>query len=625
MPQLEHPTQRGADGELCLPVLSKPDVPSSKQVWEDRINVLSKLPGVNEQSLRQVGRDIDCGVKVEFSSTPPPHRAYNNTFSFTTNAVACAQRLDEYMSISALRWASLPPPPGGYPYIQPLHAVIKSGKKPRVCVDLGRNFNDYLTDKPFKMSGIRDAVHLSSRVKGPVWYVKMDISACFLSFPVHPEDIPYFRCKAPNGKVLEFLSMVFGSKPAPYICTRLLDVISSELVDMGVDHVRYLDDFLLIATTREAAIECAVVAASIIKKFGLALSPEKTEGPSQELEFLGIVIDSRTRTLSISKKRKKELLDILTSFSSRIRASVSKIQSLLGKLAFAAQVLPGAKPFTRRIIDVIRGRHHRAMVDLDEPFQLDVSHWKSNIESWNGTQRWRADFSSPVVFGSDASTEGFGYGLESVPASVLQRLPAHMAPGNIRVGVWSGSNGDAARQRTHRRIQWGEMFCTLAAATEYGGYLKDQHVVFVVDNDSDVGVINRQSSRNPDVCCLLRSLCRLSLHHNFSFSAVHRKGDENALMDWASRPSVHRFSLSSSSAAEHVRASRSVVGQTVKGNSHTHSSLLESSYSTLASSIPCTYPPLLTHTSATLVNSRCVRPRSQRKTGAGGVLQSSGW
>jgi hypothetical protein len=211
------------------------------------------------------------------------------------------------------------------------------------------------------------------------------------------------------------------------------------------------------------------------------------------------------------------------------------------------------------------------------------------------------------VFGSDASTEGFGYGLESAPPAVVPLLPHNLRPGNIRAGVWSRSNGDSFRQQSSSTIAWGEMFCTVAAAAEYGDGLRDQHVVFVIDNESDVCVINRQRSREPRVCGLLRSLCDLSLKHNFSFTAVHRPGVDNSLMDWASRPSLHRFDLTPSAARSHV-----VRAKTGIALSHTPTT-------------PPSHPALLFPLTVRFVNSRCIAFEEMRPELATSNNAFGGW
>ena len=45
--------------------------------------------------------------------------------------------------------------------IQPLHVIIKAGKKPRLVIDLSRNLNDHLEYEYFQYSCVDDAVEAS--------------------------------------------------------------------------------------------------------------------------------------------------------------------------------------------------------------------------------------------------------------------------------------------------------------------------------------------------------------------------------------------------------------------------------------------------------------------------------
>jgi hypothetical protein len=371
----------------------------------------------------------------------------------------------------------------------------------------------------------------------------LDISSCFLSFPVHPDDLEFYIVQA-AGDFYQFICLAFGHKSAPYIVTLLLNVVSSTLSDAGIEHSRYLDDFWIVGSSQNRAAACKYKAAKILCDAGLALALEKEEGPSQCLEYLGIIIDAITRTVRISAARLLELTTLLSDFQQRVWSSRTSLESLLGKLSFAAQVLPGARPFLRRIIDTIRSRP-TGRIRLPGSFRSDVKYWLKHLTSWNGLAQWRRPVRTPFVFGSDASTSGFGYGLESAPTA--PDLPASKQPGTVRVGLWSWSAGHAVRQSRSDTIQWGELFSPLAAVAEYGELLADSHIIFVIDNESDVHILNRNRTRDPDLSVLLRSICDAALQHNFSFKAVHRSGIKNELMDWSSRPDLHRFAATSPS------------------------------------------------------------------------------
>ena len=523
--------------------MAAPRVEEARAVWLSRLAKLRALPDVDHALLDEVEGWTRTGVKSVFPRGPPAVRRRKNTSAFNRHQGVCMERLSVYRDMGALRELAGPLPPGAH--VQPLHAVVKEGKKARVCVDLSFNFNDHIPDRTFRMSSVQEGVDMALLVRSQVgrnaWFVKLDVSSCFLSFPIHEDDRKFFYCEA-GGDFYQFVSLVFGRKDAPRVVTMLLDVVSSAMTDEGVAHVRYLDDFLLVATTEGRAWACAHVAAGLLVDFGLALSLPKVEGPLQRIEFLGIILDSCKQTLEISGSRQEELLGLLRSASTRRRSSLRRLESLLGKLSFAATVLPGARPFTRRIIDMVKAaKRTKGKVVLTADFRSDVRYWRDHVARWNGRASWRAPSTEPVVFASDASTSGFAYGLESCPAELERALPPRFKVGAVRAGVWSAERGDAARQSSSSEIQWGEFFCPLAAAVEYGALLGGQHLVFVVDNDSDVAVINRMRSREPRVAGLLRALCDVALKHNFTFAAVHRAGADNVLMDWASRPEFHRF------------------------------------------------------------------------------------
>ena len=169
-------------------------------------------------------------------------------------------------------------------------------------------------------------------------------------------------------------------------------------------------------------------------------------------------------------------------------------------------------------------------------------------------------------------------------------LEPDFQPGATRCGVWSALNGDAQRQQRSAAIQWGEFFCPTAAAVEFAGRLANSHVVFVIDNSSDVAIINRQRTRDPRVAGLLRLVCDVALRHNFTFTAVHRSGESNVLMDWASRPSLHKFAPRPSPPLQLPQ--QQGFSATLGGGGLCSSPLL--------------FPPFLSPTRITLLNNRCL-------------------
>ena len=95
-------------------------------------------------------------------------------------------------------------------------------------------------------------------------------------------------------------------------------------------------------------------AEAVISAFGLVVNPDKTEGPAQRIAFLGIMLDSVSQTLSCTPERLQELRDLLSQAERSPSIKLSALRSLIGKLSFASQVLSGARPFMRRMMDLLQ-------------------------------------------------------------------------------------------------------------------------------------------------------------------------------------------------------------------------------------------------------------------------------
>ena len=513
-----------------MPRATIPD-PACQSQWISTLDSMSSHPSVDQSTLPEIRLAITQGIRLPFLSIPPP-LAYRNTPSVYLHIDAVRTRLQEYIEFGALRKLPCAPSPMR---VQPLHVVLRSGRKPRLVIDLSRNLNSFLPHEPFSYTSVEDAIDSSA---AHCYYGKMDLSNCFLSFPIHPDFLQYFVFEL-DGDYFQFTCMPFGLAPAPRICTLLLSVISFHFTQLSIPHVRYLDDFLFVGPSAELVRQYLSTAAQLFRQYGLVVNPDKTEGPSQVISFLGIQIDSVHRTLSCTPDRLTELRSLIESTLSRRTIRRRQLRSLLGKFSFAAQVLPGARPFMRRMIDMCWCRQDFDKMRLAAGFQADLYYWHRYLQQWNGTQTWRV--AAPIVMVSDASLQGFGFYLESVPSDFdCTTLPSLLQPGSGFMGFYSACHSSYCS--SHRSISWCELFAVLYAAHAIAPYARNRSVTFVVDNSTDVSIINRQSTRSPRLAVLLRALYDLSVRYNFRISAVHRAGDLNVLADFLSRPSLHHFS-----------------------------------------------------------------------------------
>ncbi len=100
------------------------------------------------------------------------------------------------------------------------------------------------------------------------------------------------------------------------------------------------------------------------------------DGPSNKIVFLGIEIDTLAVNFSLSAAKCAQFLQLLQEFKTKSRISKRQLESLIGKLNWAAQVVQGGRTFLHRLFD-IKGQLKRSQhkVRLDETCKADIEWW----------------------------------------------------------------------------------------------------------------------------------------------------------------------------------------------------------------------------------------------------------
>ena len=461
---------------IRINALRRPNIPGTRANWLSQISRLADL-GADAEFTSSAASNVTHGVDPGLFTRPRPG-SWPNSSSIDKNFPACKQRFDEYRAIRCLEKLSAPPR-----ICHPLLAIVKPGKKPRLCLDLSRGFNEFVMKRTFKYLSVESAVAWSSP---GCWYYKLDLSSCFLSFPLTKEasDMMAFKFGPDYWK---FTNMPFGLASAPRLVSALLDVVSAKLHDEGIIMVRYLDDFLGICASEQAALACMARTAQVLREFGLMVNPDKTEGPSQGIEFLGLWLDSIAQAVSVPEDKLAEAKDLLRSFSTRSSASRKSILSLIGKLSFVASVLPAARPFLRFLLDSAPGFRRR----LPAGFKDDVTLWLKFLDTWNGTRKWSLQ-QEPLVLASDASTQGMGFVVEQAPASINAVLPVELRQGAATGCQWSDAH---ARLRSSKHIAEAELLAPVTFALA-GGRPSSPRLARGIRPGQCCGSLHHQSPEN---------------------------------------------------------------------------------------------------------------------------------
>ena len=213
------------------------------------------------------------------------------------------------------------------------------------------------------------------------------------------------------------------------------------------DH-HYLDHYIIVAQPGSPRCQAQLVAfEEECTELGVTLAPEKTEGPTTKLVFLGIEVDSVTGRLSLPADKLARLRSELQCWVSRRACRRHELESLVGVLQNAAKVIRPGRTFVRRMIDLLKGpRRPHYFIRLNQQFRADLYWWRTFAETWNGVALFPPPPAPTVEFASDAS-------------------------GSWGCGAWCGEQWWQWQwpMECSRGIAFKELFAVVVSAAVWGG------------------------------------------------------------------------------------------------------------------------------------------------------------
>ncbi|KAM9972521.1 hypothetical protein ACTFIW_006064 [Dictyostelium discoideum] len=293
----------------------------------------------------------------------------------------------------------------------------------RPVLDLKR-LNTYINNQSFKMEGIKN---LPSMVKQGYYMVKLDIKKAYLHVLVDPQYRDLFRFVW-KGSHYRWKTMPFGLSTAPRIFTMLLRPVLRMLRDINVSVIAYLDDLLIVGSTKEECLSNLKKTMDLLVKLGFKLNLEKSVlEPTQSITFLGLQIDSVSMKLLVPKEKKKSVIKEIRNFLKLDCCSPRKLAGLKGKLIALKDAVIPFRLYTRRTNKFHSQCLTLANGDCDQSFPIpqdvksEILHWLTVLNQWNGKEISLFP-SYDYVLTTDASESGAG---------------ATLKKGNKTIKTWS--------------------------------------------------------------------------------------------------------------------------------------------------------------------------------------------
>ncbi len=489
--------------QVCLP-LHDTMIPLSHFLheWE-------RLPGVSLWVLRT----IRTGYTLQFGKNPP---RFDGVHLTVVNSAAKASVLQQELSSLLQKGAieEVPQSEVERGFFSRYFLVPKRDGGLRPILDL-RRLNLSLYKGKFKMLTMRT---IMSQVQEGDWFVTIDLKDAYFHIQVIHRHRRFLRF-AFGGKAYQYKVLPFGLALAPRTFTKCMDAALAPLRLQGIRVLNYLDDWLILAHSRELVSRHRDIVLGHIHSLGLRMNAKKSVLlPSQRTVFLGVRLDSVQMQARLAPARIPVFAACLARFKLGHHVSVGTCRRLLGLMAAASPVLPlgllHMRPFlwwmkelrlhptvpATRLVRVSRSCCRRLLM------------WRDPVFLRSGVRMGAIHRRHMIT--TDASMTGWGAVFEGRPAS----------------GEWK-----------EEFLFWHincllELRAVFLALKYFLPVLGEHHVIVRTDNMAVVSHINRQGgSRSRTLDRLARHLLLWSQDKFLSLRAVHVPGVLNLAADFLSR------------------------------------------------------------------------------------------
>ena len=280
---------------------------------------------------------------------------------------------------------------------------------------------------------------------------------------------------------------------------------------------QYLDDWLVQSSSRESLLRDLRVVLDLCHELGIVVNPTKSNlVPSQVVQYLGVVLDSRSFRASPSPERVARLRSTAEEFLSCADPPASTWLSLIGILSSLSHLVHGGRLRVRSLQLCL----HQAWDQVDQSVRIpwspvclrDLQWWLDQPRLSLGVSLARV--SPDLDFLSDASDVGWGAHLGSLTVSGLW-VPEHAA----------------------LSINTRELLAIREGLLHFSSSLAGKNVAVFCDNSTAVSYLRKEGgTRSPFLNSLAQETLRWEESLSIRLMPQFIPGSLNVLADSQSRP-----------------------------------------------------------------------------------------
>ena len=340
---------------------------------------------------------------------------------------------------------------------------------------------------------------------------------CLFHHPSSSQHQQYLRFTV-DGNCYQFACLPFGLSCAPWTFTKVMKPLMGLVRAWGIRIIIYIDDMLVLSESKEMAAQHLEVLTFLLEALGFIVNGEKSIlCPSQELELLGLLVDSQSLQLKLPIEKIKQIRKEAGQLQRKGSLTARQLSQFIGKLNAASQAILVAPLFYRNL----QGELKKALLLGDQSYeqalvlspeaQEELSWRQNHIPRWNG--RTVVQRQTQTVIQSDASLQGWGAVCNEVSTG----------------GSWSP-------QERQLHINCLELLATQLALKTFVKSQQGISVLLQLDNSTAVAYINNLGGTvSPALTALAKSMWLWALERDVMIVAQHIPGVSNMIADSESR------------------------------------------------------------------------------------------
>lgn len=369
----------------------------------------------------------------------------------------------------------------------------------------------------YSYESVDDAVRC---IKQGHFMAKIDLHHAYRSVDINPQSYMatglHWTFLDGTSTFLYDTKLSFGAKASPTIFHRLSQAVKRMMARRGFTNVvAYQDDFFISAANYSDCLKAFNVLYELLEYLGFRINNNKIVYPTTSLIFLGIRLDSVTCELSLPEEKLDAIKATVTQFQHKKRATKLQLQSLVGKLSFAARVVRGGRTFLRRIFNAIaslKKQHHK--VRLQGAIKGDLQWWHHFLSVFNGVTAFIEETNVCSV-STDACLQAGGA----------------FYNGDIHYTVWQADNPDVA----DLCINYLEAMAIIKAVQRWCFLFKNKLVYIYTDNQCAATLLNKCSCKSEIIMKYMREMFWTSVMYNFVIKVCYMPGCLQTIPDAISR------------------------------------------------------------------------------------------